>query len=75
MPETNQPASFFQEFVTEKAIMTLFGFENKKELDYLVNQKKLPAIKLKGSKRCFYTPAVKRWLLKNQVNEAVENEG
>jgi len=47
---------FFQEFVTEKTMMTLFGFEDKKEIDYLVYQKKFPAIRLKGSKRCYHTP-------------------
>ena len=76
MPETrNQPAQFFQEFITEKAIMTLFGFEDKKEMDYLVNQKKFPAIKLKGSKRCYRTLSVKKWLLEHQINQVPENEG
>ena len=69
------PEQFFQEFVAEKAIMTLFGFEDKKEVDYLVNQKKFPAIKLKGSKRCFYTPSVKTWLLDHQINNVCESGG
>lgn len=59
MPET---APFFQEFVTEKAMMTLLGIENKKEMDYLVNQRKFPAVKVKGSKRCFHLPSVRTWL-------------
>jgi hypothetical protein len=46
---------------------------DKKEVDYLVNQKKFPAIKLKGSKRCYHTPSVKKWLLEHQVNQACEN--
>jgi hypothetical protein len=56
------PELFFQEFVTEKAIMILFGFEE------------FPAIKLKGSKRCYHTPSVKKWLIDHQVNQACENE-
>ena len=63
---------FFHEFVTEKAIMTLFGLEDKKEIDYLVNQKQFPAIKLKGSKRCYHTPSVKKWLLEHQINQIAE---
>jgi hypothetical protein len=37
------------------------------------NQKKFPAIKLKGSKRCYHTPSVKKWLLEHQVNQVREN--
>jgi hypothetical protein len=51
------------------------GFEDKKEVYYLVNQKRFPAIKLKGSKRCYHTPSVKKWLLEHQINQVPENEG
>ena len=67
------PEQFFQEFVTEKAIMALLGIENKKEMDYLVNQRKFPAVKVKGSKRCYHTPSVKKWLLEHQINQVGEN--
>lgn len=42
--------------------MILLGVENKKEMDYLVNQRKFPAVKVKGSKRCFHLPSVRTWL-------------
>ena len=49
-----------------------FQIRGHKEMDYLDNQKKFPAIKLKGSKRCYHTPSLKKWLLEHQINNAVE---
>ena len=73
--QNQQVPQFFQEFVTEKAIMTLLGIETKKEMNYLVSQRKFPAVKVKGSKRCYYLPSVKIWLLEHQVNQVPKNEG
>ncbi len=66
------PEQFFQEFVTEKAIMALLGIENKKEMDYLVNQRKFPAVKVKGSKRCYHTPSVKNGYLSTRLIRSVK---
>ena len=66
-----------EKFLTEKAMMSLFGFDSNRaeqDLDYLVNKKKLPAIRLKGRKKCFYVPDVEKWLLANRINHGSETE-
>ena len=64
-------------FLTEKTMMALCGFEGEraiKDLDYLVNKRKLPAIRLKGRKKCFYVPDVEQWLLDNRINKGSETQ-
>jgi len=66
-----------ESFLTEKTMMTLCGFEGtraERDLDYLVSKKKLPAIRLKGRKKCFYVPDVEKWLLANRINHGSETE-
>ena len=66
-----------EKFLTEKSMMTLCGFEGEraqKDLDYLVSKKKLPAIRLKGRKKCFYVPDVEQWLLEHRINQGAETE-
>ena len=66
-----------ERFLTEKTMMTLCGFEGEraqKDLDYLVSKRKLPAIRLKGRKKCFYAPDVEKWLLENRIINGSETE-
>ena len=66
-----------EKFLTEKTMMALCGFEGEraqKDLDYLVSKRKLPAIRLKGRKKCFYVPDVEQWLLSNRTNQGSETE-
>jgi hypothetical protein len=47
--------------------------EDKKEMDYLVIQRKFPAVKMKRSKRCYHSPSVKKWFLEHQINNGCES--
>ena len=62
-----------EKFLTKQTVMTLFGVENEKELDDLVNAKKIPVIRIKGRKKVFYAPDLEEWLLKNRSNIGVSN--
>ena len=57
-----------EKFLTKQTVMTLFGLENEKDLDDLVNAKKIPVIRIKRSKKVFYGPDLEKWLLKNRSN-------
>ena len=57
-----------EKFLTKQTVMTLFGMDNEKELDDLVNAKKIPVIRIKGRKKVFYAPDLEKWLLKNRSN-------
>ena len=60
-----------ERFLTKQTVMTLFGLDNEKDLDDLVNSKKIPVIRIKRSKKVFYAPDLEEWLLKNRSNIGV----
>ena len=62
-----------EKFLTKQTVMTLFGVENEKELDDLVNSKKIPVIRIKAKKKVFYAPDLEEWLLKNRSNIGVSD--
>ena len=62
-----------EKFLTKQTVMTLFGMENEKELDDLVNAKKIPVIRIKNRKKIFYGPDLEKWLLKNRSNIGVSD--
>ena len=62
-----------EDYLTKKTVMTLFGMNNEKELDDLVNAKKIPVIRIKGRKKVFYGPDLEKWLLKNRSNIGVSD--
>ena len=62
-----------EKFLTKDTVMTLFGMEDEKELDDLVNSKKIPVIRIKNRKKVFYGPDLEEWLLKNRSNIGVSD--
>ena len=62
-----------EKFLTKQTVMTLFGMENEKDLDDLVNAKKIPVIRIKNRKKVFYGPDLEKWLLKNRSNIGVSD--
>ena len=42
--------------------------KDEKDLDDLVNSKKIPVIRIKGKKKVFYGPDLEKWLLENRSN-------
>ena len=62
-----------EKFLTKQTVMTLFGMEDEKELDDLVNAKKIPVIRIKSKKKVFYAPDLEEWLLKNRSNIGVSD--
>ena len=62
-----------ERFLTKQTVMTLFGMEDEKELDDLVNSKKIPVIRIKGKKKVFYGPDLEKWLLENRSNIGVSD--
>ena len=62
-----------EKFLTKQTVMTLFGMKDEKDLDDLVNSKKIPVIRIKGKKKVFYGPDLEEWLLKNRSNIGVSD--
>ena len=62
-----------EKFLTKQTVMTLFGLENEKELDDLVNAKKIPVIRIRGKKKVFYGPDLENWLMENRSNIGVSD--
>ena len=62
-----------EKFLTKQTVMALFGMENEKDLDDLVNAKKIPVIRIKNRKKVFYGPDLEEWLLKNRSNIGISD--